>query len=97
MSDRAHHTPFLVARPGNAARVICCDSCVGSRARLPAGVDTIDTEPEGELISAMCLMSSFAHSYDDKTYSQRAAAKDGGEVELRNVFTTHKVVIHCER
>ena len=58
MSDRAHHTPFLVARPGNAARVICCDSCVGSRARLPAGVDTIDTEPEGELISAMCLMSS---------------------------------------
>jgi hypothetical protein len=30
---------------------------------------------------------SFAHSYDDKPYSQRAAAKDGGEVEMYSPLT----------
>ena len=29
----------------------------------------------------------FAHSYDDKPYSQRAAAKDRGEVEMYSPLT----------
>ena len=29
----------------------------------------------------------FVHSYDDKPYSQRAAAKDGGEVEMYSPLT----------
>jgi hypothetical protein len=37
------------------------------------------------LLELICR--SFAHSYDDKPYSQRAAAKDGGEVEMYSPLT----------